>query len=137
MTYQLKRNVVLLSATLLAAVALSGGEKTPAADQKYLGKWAGKLTTERRSAAMSLHLQQQEEKKWSGTFTAAMEGAGQETPLEDLKVTSTNVTFTAHAGATIKFSGLCEDGKLKGTMEAFEGGQKVGAGTWEVSPVRK
>ncbi len=85
------------------------------------------------SVKMELTLNQ-EGTDWKAEAMFNAQGQGFANPLRDFKVSDNDLSFTVNiGGADVRFSGKLNDGKLGGTLEAFEKNAKIATGTWSLT----
>lgn len=71
---------------------------------------------------------------WRGDARIIAPGQQPSNVLRDLKVTGNQVTFTTNVLAIeLRFSGKVTDGRLRGTVEGFQGNTQISRGTWGVT----
>lgn len=93
------------------------------------GTWAGALTTDAGPGGLEITLSRDGE-VWKATSKFRLEGEEVTPSVQDLKVTPPDISFSVLVDRTvIKVVGKFDGDKLTGTLEAFEGDRKLGAGT--------
>jgi|GEM_PF-394917 len=69
-------------------------------------------------------------------ITFEMGGQQAAAPVKNFAGEASKMSFSADLqGAEVRFTGKLTDGKLSGTLEVVEKGQKVASGTWQLAPV--
>jgi hypothetical protein len=83
---------------------------------------------------MEVNLMQNEEKLLQATANFEMGGGKVSNPLKNVKIESENLSFSTELqGAEIQFIGKFAENNLIGTLEVIEKGQRVAAGTWNLT----
>lgn len=83
---------------------------------------------------MEVNLTQNGEKLFQATANFEMGGGKISNPLKTLKIEGENLSFSTDLqGAEVKFIGKFTENKLGGTLEVIEKGQRVAAGTWDLT----
>jgi hypothetical protein len=98
------------------------------------GTWGGTITTDEGPGGLELTLAH-DGSAWKATMKLRLSGNDFAPAVENLKVDHENITFTTNIGHTsLKFAGHFAGDTLKGTIDAFKDNQKVGAGTFNLTP---
>jgi hypothetical protein len=99
-----------------------------------VGTWGGSMTTEAGTSGVELTLAH-DGQGWKGTMRLRPP-QGQEItpPVKDLRIDDADISFIAERPRNVvKFSGKFAADKLDGTIEAWEGEQKIRSGTFALT----
>jgi hypothetical protein len=72
--------------------------------------------------------------EWKADVRFTISGQKTTDPVRELRVEGESVSFVVEIrGADVRFTGTLAEGKLSGTLEATEGGQRVATGAWSLT----
>ena len=96
----------------------------------WSGRWSGTFTLNGTAERMALSLSR-ENTTWNSSLELRLDGQQRTPEVSDLRISGEDISFTvALVGRIAKFIGKVEGETLTGTVEAFQGEQKVGSGTF-------
>jgi hypothetical protein len=124
--------VSLICFALMMCVFQSTSAQTMRSDPS--GPWGGTIATEEGPGGLEITLTRAGA-EWRATMRLRLEGQEMTPAIEGLVLDRDQITFTTNVGNTLlKFNGNFAGDTLKGTVDAYKNGAKVGAGTFDLKP---
>ena len=109
-----------------------------------VGTWAGALTTDAGPGGLEIKLshppptteprERPSGSVWLASLTVRLQGQESSPAVRDLKIENENISFEFDLDRNlVKVAGKFAGDKLDGTVEAFQGERKIGAGTFALT----
>jgi hypothetical protein len=105
----------------------------PGSSHAMAGSWSGRFEVAGKPpVSMDLTLSPVPS-GWSATGRFRLTDKEFAEPIRDLRISGADISFRARFhGADVSFVGKLKAGRLRGKLDAIEGGRAVGSGTWEL-----
>lgn len=118
----------------LVVVVIFAVAEVAAQAPDFAGRWAGALTTSLSGAGGLEITLARTDMDWKGTLKLRIGGQEVAPAIEELKIDSEQISFTAAIDRTqIKFAGKIAGDNLDGTLEAFQADRKVSEGSFTLT----